>query len=57
MVPSLLTEMRGDGGDAKVVLAPKTQPAGGSAFIPSRYRLSDQWSRFKEIQNEEGARG
>jgi hypothetical protein len=53
VVPSLLTERRGDGRDAKVVLAPRTRREGGSTFIPSRYRLDDQRSRFRE--SEEGA--
>jgi hypothetical protein len=57
LVPSLFTEMRGDGREARVVLAPKAQTAGGSAVIPSRYRLGEQWSRFREIKPEEGVRG
>jgi branched-chain amino acid transport system permease protein len=53
-VPSLLSEMRGEGGDARVVLAPKMRTAEGSGYTPSRYRLNDQWARFKEVKREDG---
>jgi len=54
VVPSLLADVREDALDTVAVIAPKTRPGGGTAFVPVRYRLLGQWEKFAE---EKPARG
>jgi branched-chain amino acid transport system permease protein len=44
VVPSLVADLLTDGRRRLVPIAAKRRDGGGTAFVPQRYRLSDQWA-------------
>jgi branched-chain amino acid transport system permease protein len=43
-VPSLVADRRRQAGDGRAPILPKVRVGGGTAFVPDRYQLDDQWA-------------
>jgi branched-chain amino acid transport system permease protein len=44
VVPSLVADLLADGTRRLVPITPKRRDGGGTAFVPQRYRVADQWA-------------
>ena len=51
IVPSLLADTSASG-DGRATMRPEKAPGGGTAFVPVRYRLAAQWTKFSERVHE-----
>lgn len=53
VVPSLVADLLADGTRRLIPITPKRRDGGGTAFVPQRYRVSDQWAFGETVAVQE----